>query len=82
MRGTVKKDAPRGSWYFVIDVGPDAATGKRRRLRRRGFDTRKSAEAALNSVLSELRDGEYVEPSSRRASPCVSTWSTGLLRLL
>ena len=30
MRGTVKKDAPRGSWYFVIDVGPDAATGKRR----------------------------------------------------
>ena len=74
MRGTVKKDAARGSWYFVIDVGPDAATGKRRRLRRRGFETRKSAEAALNSVLSELRDGEYVEPSSQPVRIYLEHW--------
>jgi integrase len=74
MRGSVKKDAARGSWYFVIDVGPDAATGKRRRLRRRGFETRKSAEAALNSVLSELREGEYVEPSSQPVRIYLEHW--------
>jgi integrase len=78
MRGSVKKDTTRGTWYFVIDVIPDAASGKRRRLRRRGFPTRKSAEDALKFVLAEARDGDYVEPSSQPVRVYLENWLSGV----
>jgi integrase len=61
MRGSVKKDG--ASWSFVVDIGIDAATGARRQLRRRGFPTRKAAEAALADALSALRDGSPTSPA-------------------
>lgn len=78
MRGSVKKDTDRGTWYFVIDVAPDGASGKRRRLRRRGFPTRKSAEAALKFVLAESRDGDYIEPSSQPVRVYLEHWLSGV----
>jgi Arm DNA-binding domain len=39
MRGSIKK---RGSTYtYVVDIGPDPATGKRRQRTKGGFRTRK-----------------------------------------
>jgi integrase len=78
MRGSVKKDIARGTWYFVVDVVPDAASGKRRRLRRRGFPTRKSAEDALKFVLAESRSGDYVEPSSQPLRVYLENWLSGV----
>ena len=37
--------------------------GKRRQLRRRGFPTKKAAQAELTAVLSEVHRGAYVRPS-------------------
>lgn len=39
-------------WSFVVDLGPDPATGRRRQARRSGFTTKKSAEAALRSLAT------------------------------
>jgi integrase len=56
--GSVKRDG--GSWMFVVDVpGPD---GKRKQLRRRGFDTKKAAQAALTKLLGEAQNGSFVAP--------------------
>jgi Arm DNA-binding domain len=41
MRGSIKK---RGSTYtYVVDIGPDPATGKRRQRTKGGFRTGRSA---------------------------------------
>ena len=48
------------SWGFVVDIGPDPVTGKRRRRRGGGFATRREAEAALREVLTKRDRGQLV----------------------
>lgn len=58
---TVKKDTQRGTWYFVVDVR--RAGGKRQQVKRRGFKTKKEAEAAQAAVVAENAGGAYVRPA-------------------
>jgi integrase len=74
VRGSVKKDDERGTWYFVADIGIDPATGNRRQKKGRGFRTRKLAEAALKNLFVESVDGDYVEPSSQPVRVYLEKW--------
>ena len=58
-RGSVKQD-PNGTWTLVADVGPEG--GPRRQVRRRGFRTRKEAQADLTKILHEMDSGAFVLP--------------------
>ena len=63
MRGRIVK---RGAGYsYVVDLPPDALTGKRRQQMKGGFRTKRECEAALHEVVSALRRGDLVEPSRR-----------------
>lgn len=55
-----RKDPVRGTWSFVVDVR--AANGKRQQLRRRGFATKKAANAALAAVVADQARGVFVRP--------------------
>ena len=61
---TPKRDPETGRWGFVVDLGPGYdAKGRwreRRQARRRGFSTRKDAQAALDRLRQEAREGTYV----------------------
>ena len=48
------------TWGFVVDIGADPATGKRRRRRGGGYPTRKAAEAALRELLDKRDLGQLV----------------------
>ena len=52
------------TWGFVVDIGPDPATNKRRRRRGGAFATRRDAEAALRGVLSQRDRGQLVQPTT------------------
>ena len=58
---TVKKDTKRGTWSFVVDV--PAVAGKRQQVYRRGFKTKKEAEAAEAAIVSDIARGTYVRPA-------------------
>lgn len=60
MRGSVTKDGT--SWMFVVDL-PRGIDEKRRQQKRRGFPTRKVAEAELQKALQRASAGVFVEPS-------------------
>ena len=70
-RGSVKKD-PSARWMFVVDSR--STDGKRRQIRRRGFDTKKAAQDALNDVLADLRSGGWVEPSKQTVAAFLTEW--------
>jgi hypothetical protein len=55
-----------GSWYFSVDL-PSGAGGGRRRLRRGGFASRASAEAAAARFAGDA-------PTPRDAGPTVQVW--------
>jgi integrase len=69
-RGSIRKDAS-GKWYFVVDV--DLPGNKRRQARRRGFSTKRAAQAALTELLGKLDGGSYVEPSKLTVRQYVET---------
>lgn len=51
------------TWYFIVDVGDDAATGKRKRKKAGGFATKREAEKALAEVVSKVNRNQYVDGS-------------------
>jgi integrase len=70
-RGSVKV-AANGTWGFVVDVG-DA--GGRKQTRRRGFATRKAAQAELTRILTSLEQHTYVAPNRQTVAVFLTeTW--------
>jgi integrase len=57
-----RKNPKTGKWDFVVDVGRDPTTGKRRQIRNRGYATKKLAEAELTRIRSSLQSGTFVAP--------------------
>lgn len=74
MRGSVRKPKGAATWIVTVDVGTDPVTGKRKQLRRRGFKTRKLAEAALARILNEASQGTYAEPSDEPLGRFLEEW--------
>lgn len=77
-RGSVRQ-AENGTWGFVIDVpttelGPNGKP-KRKQTRRRGFKTRREAQAELTRVLGTLEEQTYVAPQNQTLAQYLEdTW--------
>lgn len=72
MRGHVRRRGP--SWTFMVDIGRDPATGKRRLKSVGGFRTRRDAERALSKMLEQINQGTYVEPSRMTLADYLPQW--------
>lgn len=57
MKGHVRRRGP--VWEYLIDVGLDPATGKRKRASKSGFRTEKAALAAMRAAIGQVEDGTY-----------------------
>lgn len=63
MRGSTRK---RGStWTVYWDAPADIESGKRQQKSQGGFRTQKDAQRHLATVVSQVGDGTYVEPSKQ-----------------
>jgi integrase len=68
------KNNRHGSWQFVVDVpGPG---GKRRQVRRAGFETAAAARTARNEVLARVRLGIRVD-RSETVGQYLESWLSG-----
>lgn len=65
-------------WRIRWELPPDPTTGQRRRGIRRGFGTRKEAEAELAKFLGQVNDGLFVTPSQQRLASYLTDWLAGL----
>jgi integrase len=61
-------------WAFVVDVGRDPATGKRRQKTKGGFPTRVAAERALRQVLGRVDTGSYVPETTVTLGEYLEQW--------
>ena len=74
MRGSVKQDENTKKWFVVFDVGQDPQTGKRKQKKKRGFKTKKEAQAYLNEQLTEVSKGTFFEPSTLTVKQYLEYW--------
>jgi integrase len=82
LHGTVKRDQARGTWQFVVDLGPDKQTDKRRQMRRRGFLDEMAAQRALLDVLTRIDSEDEVVSRGRLTVEGYTTeWLEGIRRL-
>lgn len=72
MKGSVTKKG--GKWYFVVDVGINPTTGKRKQQWFSGFKTKKEAEKGLVKKLHEMETGMYVEPNKITLGEFLERW--------
>ncbi len=72
LKGHVRK---RGSkWCFIIDLGRDPETGKRKQKWFSGFNTKKEAERAMATKIHELNQGVFIEPSKITLEDYLKRW--------
>jgi len=61
-------------WSYVVDVGYDVATGKRRQQGRSGFATKAQAEKALRDLLTSIEHGTYVASTPTTLKEYLDGW--------
>lgn len=66
-----------GGYALRVDLGPDPATGKRRQYYKQGFPTKRAAEAALDQVLTDVREGTAVGRQSMSVAAYLDDWLDG-----
>lgn len=69
---------PNGTWSFVVDIGVDPGTGRRRQARRRGFGTKRTAQEEFDRLRVIAHDQLYVAPSKQTLAEYLQIWLTGL----
>jgi integrase len=63
----------RARYRFVVDIGSDPVTGKRKQLTRT-YDRKKDAERELARILSEVDRGAFAVPSRLTVGEYLSDW--------
>jgi integrase len=56
-----KKCSCGATWSYMLDVGTDPKTGKRKQKKKGGFKTKTEAQEAAALLIAELTQGTYVE---------------------
>lgn len=62
------------SWSYILDVGIDPVTGKRKQKKKGGFSTKTEAQDAAALVYAELTQGTYVEEKETTFEEFVKIW--------
>lgn len=69
----------RTRYRFVVDIGADPATGKRRQLTRT-FDLRREAEAELDRIGHQRDEGTFTGPSKVTVGEYLDDWLRSAVR--
>ncbi|MFD1738223.1 tyrosine-type recombinase/integrase [Bacillus salitolerans] len=69
-----KKCTCGAKWAYVVDVGIDPISGKRKQKSKSGFLTQQEAEAAANTLIYELNQGTYLEDTDKTFSDFAKEW--------
>jgi hypothetical protein len=77
MSGNVSKRA-NGEWQYRFDIDPDPLTGKRRRLTKSGFATKREASLAMSKAVTAFEQGRHVRKNRRSVENFLDEWHTAV----
>lgn len=67
------ENAKKNPWYYQFYTG-EIKEGKRERIKKRGFRTKKEAEKAMAEAQAAVNKGEYLEPSKMAFRDYLNDW--------
>ncbi|PEE73590.1 site-specific integrase [Priestia megaterium] len=74
MKGSITKNKKTGKWDFVFNSGVDPLTGKRKQIRRRGFDTKRHAMEAMTKLKAEILTNEFLDLTNITYAKYMDEW--------
>ncbi|MGE7683885.1 tyrosine-type recombinase/integrase [Peribacillus simplex] len=61
MKGSITKNKKTGKWDFIFDGGTDPLTGKRKQIKRRGFESKRHATDEMTKIKAEILENEFLD---------------------
>ncbi|MCM3653973.1 Arm DNA-binding domain-containing protein [Metabacillus litoralis] len=61
MKGSITKNKKTGKWDFVFDVGTDPLTGKRKQIKRRGFESKRHAMDEMTRIKAGILENVFLD---------------------
>ena len=77
MSGNVSRRSS-GEWQYRFDIEPDPLTGRRRRLTKSGFTTKRQACLAMSNAITAHEQGRHVNLNRRSVEDFVNEWHTAI----
>ncbi|PEZ01345.1 site-specific integrase [Bacillus sp. AFS018417] len=74
MTGSITKNKQTGKWDFVFNGGIDPLTGKRKQIRRRGFETKRHAMDEMTKVKAEILENEFFDLTQMTYDKYMEEW--------
>ncbi len=74
MNGSVTRRKRKGDWEYRFEAGRDPLTGRRMRLSKAGFATKREAVQAMRKAILEHEKGRSVRPSGTSVAEFMGTW--------
>ncbi|WP_432694321.1 tyrosine-type recombinase/integrase [Priestia aryabhattai] len=74
MKGSISKNDKTGKWDFVFNVGIDPLTGKRKQIRRRGFETKRHAIDEMTKLKAELLSNDFLDLTAMTYAKFMDEW--------
>lgn len=59
-----KKCSCGAKWSYIVDVGTDPKTGRRKQKKKGGFQTKSAAQDAAALLIAELSQGSYIQETN------------------
>lgn len=69
-----KKCTCGATWSYILDIGIDPKTGKRKQKKKGGFKTKKDVTLAAAIVIQELDQGTFIQESSITFKDFAAEW--------
>jgi len=74
MKGSISKNNKTGKWDFVFNVGIDPITGKRKQIRRRGFETKRHAVDEMTKLKAEILSNDFLDLTKMTYATYMDEW--------
>lgn len=74
MKGSITKNQKTGKWDFVFNSGVDPITGKRKQIRRRGFETKRYAMEAMTKLKAKILTSEFLDLTKITYAKYMDEW--------
>lgn len=62
------------SWYYIVDIGIDPHTGKRKQEKKGGFKKQIDAKLAEGKIVEQVKNGTYVRESNTTFKEFADEW--------
>lgn len=74
VQGSISKNKKTGKWDFIFDGGTDPLTGKRKQIKRRGFESKRHAMDEMTKIKAEILENQFLDLTQMSYARYMEEW--------